>query len=263
MLTDAFLKQFQTIVEKAAGGVTVPIPNGPSHQYLLREPDGSYAVSISDEEPLGHEAFDIDSMIRKATDLHSKDNVSDTVPSDVWYSRDAVESFKGRDCVTLSLSPSPQLVLLKQWEDIGKVQLAQEEIVYLLRTTFAGTFLTRPDLLDMVSKIDIKKGQNLAAEMGKGKVSVNRSMMAEAVGADKLPDTVTFTVPIWKNASMLMFVQGVTLALDLNAQTEKFILTPIPGSIEQAIGKAEYALGERLRNNAGESSTLNFYYGRA
>lgn len=259
MLTDAFLKQFQAVVEKAAGGVAIPVPGGPAHQYLLRMPDGSYEVKEADEEPLGHDAYDIDSIIRKATDLSLS---SETAAGDIWYSRDAVECFNDRDCVTLNLSPSPQLALLQTWEQRGKEQLDQEAFVYLLRTTLAGTFLSRPDLLDMVSKIDIKKGQNVAAEMAKGKVSVSRSMMAEAVGADKLPDTVTFSVPIWKNASMSIFVQGVTVALDLNAQTEKFILTPLAGSIEQAIGKAEAALGERLRATAGEISTLNFYYGR-
>jgi hypothetical protein len=218
----------------------------------------------ANEEPLTHAAFDIDSLLRKAADFKNDSKCGDVAYSgDVWYSRDGVESRHGRDLVRLDFCPSPQLALLQKWEAQGKESLDQEAFVYLLRTTLAGTYLTRTDLLDMVSKIDIKKGQNVAAEMAKGKVSVSRSMMAEAVGADKLPDTVVFTVPIWKNASMSSLVQGVTVALDLNAQTERFILTPIPGSIEQAVGKAEVALGERLRTVAGESSSLNFYYGRA
>ncbi len=260
MLTDAFVKEFVGVVNKANGPVTIQVPGGPGHQYLMRQPDGSYTVQYADEFPESHDAFDIDSLIRKATDFQLG---GDSGKGDVWYSRRMTASHHGRDCVVLALGTSPQLNLLLDWEKQGKAQLDQEAFVYLLRTTLAGTYLTRTDLLDMVSKIDIRKGQNVAAEMAKGKVSVTRAMMAEAVGADKLPDTVAFTVPIWSQASMQSFVQGVVCALDLNAQTEKFVLSPLPGSIEKAIGAAEVALGLALRKSAGEDTRLSFYYGEA
>lgn len=197
-----------------------------------------------------------------ATDISTLvDWTKATAGSEVWYSRKAIigspspERLDVGRC-SLPLSASPQLAFLMGVEKTP-AKLSQSEIIRVLRTTLYGTF--GGDLLPNVRKINLKKGKDVTVEQNRGKVSLNRSDIAEMTGVNEIPEVVAFDVPVFASANMLARAV-VKCDLDLNAETESFTLTILPGEIEAAFAKGEDWLYRTISECVGKDK-VTIYYG--
>lgn len=238
--------QFVSTLAQEASGRRVFRPDGePPNVYLVMKPDGTYERVQTAEPPDRSEALDIDTLCRVAVAYLVPEKPS--LPG-VWYSRDGVvadltpPAEHGPTC-TLKLSMSPQLARLAEWDRQGRVSLEQAPLIITLRTLFAGCV---PDsLVKAVRNVRATKNTDGRSEVGHGKVSVGKSIVAELTGADAIPEQVTFQVPVFAQSSVKV-TQDVRVAIDPDVQNERFTLVVLPGDIEQAQTNAEAILAKRI-----------------
>lgn len=224
---------------KATGNRLLKVPAEPDHVYHLIGPDGEVTRHEAAPRPIAHSAGDLDTVAAKVAE-HG---------GEVWYSREKVvgvlDTETRRDVVAFGLSDSPQFARLAAWADAGRGEVAQVELYLLLRTLFAGCLAAHPSLREDVKKVDIKKAQEASGTVNRANVSMSRAMVAEASNADKLPETLTFDVPVFAEPQV-PFRAKVRVAFDLDPQTERFRFVVIPGEIEQAYADAEVYLYARV-----------------
>lgn len=231
-------------------GQTFQTPAEPKHVYYLNGPDGTDRIE-ADPPPNDHTAADLETVVALAADGETDKSI--------WYSRSGVVARNGpRDRATFRLTPSPQLAKLLEWERTPGI-LKQTALILSLRTLFADCYPDHPTLLESVRRIDVKKGQEAAAEVRQGKVSMSRSMLAEMTGLDKIPETVTFKVPVFAEQAFVSY-KPVRVALDADPQAESFTLIPVPGDVEKAYSGAEDELQTRLAALIGDEK-IKLYHG--
>lgn len=233
----------------------VKAPAEPPHVYFTVEDtaDGIKLVKQTATPPAERSvATDISTLV---------DWTKATPNSEVWYSRNRIIGSPSPErpdvgrCL-LPLAPSPQLAFLIG-VDKSPTPLTQTQLIRTLRTTLFGTF--GGDLLANVRKINLKKGKEVAVEQQRGKVSLNRSDIAEMTGINEIPEVVAFDVPVFGNANILARAV-VKCDLDLNAETENFTLTVLPGEIEAAFAKGEEWLRREIAECVGKDK-VTVYYG--
>jgi hypothetical protein len=187
----------------------------------------------------------------------------DINPKEIWYSRSAVIGLHGADCsgrVTMALKESPQLAQLIAWDAAKRVNVGQRELVMLLRTTFAGYLPGHPTFLENVRKLRTSKSAEVNSEIGKGKVSLGRSVLAEMSGIELIPEEITIRVPVFAAASLLAFAE-VRVCVDPNPEDEQFTLVVIPGQIEQAWRAGEAYIAAKIAGLLGNDSKIPVYHG--
>lgn len=233
----------------------IKAPQEPPHVYYTAEdgPDGIKLVKQT-ATPAAERSI--------ATDIGTLVDWTKVVPSsEIWYSRKGVvgspspERLDAGRC-SLPLFASPQLAFLIGVEK-NPAKLTQTQLITVLRTTLFGTF--GGDLLANVRKINLKKGKDVTVEQQRGKVSLNRSDIAEMTGVNDIPEVVAFDVPVFANAN-IMARAVVKCDLDLNAETESFTLTVLPGEIEAAFTKGEDWLYRTIAESVGKDK-VTVYYG--
>lgn len=230
-------------------------PAEPPHVYLVAE-DGERGITFRKETatpPAERSiATDISTLVEWAKEAKAG--------SEVWYSRKGIigspspERPDAGRC-SLPLTPSPQFAFLIGVEK-QPAKLTQTEIIRHLRTTLFGSI--GGDLLASVRKINLKKGKEVTVEQNRGKVSLNRSDIAEMTGLTDIPELVAFDVPVFANANITARAV-VKCDLDINAETEQFILTVLPGEIEAAFAKAETWLYNAIAECVGKDKVIVYY----
>lgn len=250
------LKHLQTIIDAAnPQRRIVTAPQEPPHVYYVVNEAGAMVRTVA-AEPLGNDkASDLDSVVRVMTD---SDN-----PREIWYSRASVIGLHGGglpDRVTMPLKESPQLAQLIAWDARQRVNVGQRELVMLLRTTFAGCLPSHPTFLENVRKLRTSKAAEVNSEIGKGKVSLGRSVIAEMSGVELIPEEITIRVPVFAAASLLAFAD-VRVCVDPNPEEEQFTLVVIPGQIEQAWRAGEVYIQAKLAALLGNESEIPLYHG--
>lgn len=237
-----------------AGPRVVTADREPPQVYYTTAPDGTLTRQEAAPPPDNHRAGDPAAVCDVAKDA------AKTHAAEVWFSRAgvvAVYADFGRAAFTLS--PSPQMARLAEWDHRGRGIVKQAELILLLRTMFAGCTPSHPNLLESVRRVDTKKANDASSEVRQGKVSLSKSIVAEMSGIDKLPEEITFEVPVFAQAAVKLR-GSVRVAVDPDPQNEQFVLVVLPGDIERATQAAEVALGKQVAELL-EGSEVPSYYG--
>lgn len=234
------------VYEQAAKQAAAPIvvcDREPENVYYLRQPDGRLERTYSAAGPVGHQCLDVGSLVAVLVESLDPELGHNRA---VWYSAQGVAALfdikdqsEGRADFRVRFSkPFDRLMT---W-DRQPAALGHGEMVALLRVLFHNCLPNHPDLLTSVRKVDIKKVQEASGSIQRAGVSMSKAMVAEAAGADRLPEVLTFTVPVF-DAPTLDTRFPVRCAFELDAHAEKFRVEPLPGEVDQAVLAAE----DRLR----------------
>jgi hypothetical protein len=147
-----------------------------------------------------------------------------------------------QDRITIELAysePFKALVkLVKDW----KQGFNQADLVLALRTTFARTF--DASFLECVRRLKFRTAAETSGEIQKGKASVGRQVEQEVTGATALAEELKFRVPVY--ASGHHCYVDILTAIDVNLQTEKLLIIPLPGEIENALNEARELIASEL-----------------
>lgn len=232
-MIDKALEYFAKLARDSAPRIH-QIPGDPRGSYLVIDGDGGVMHHEPSLGPHDHEAYVLDTVVDVARRWKA---------TDIWYSRAEVTAAVGKDVVTMTLAPSPQMKTIAGWGSL--VALGQADFIRLLRTIFPG--MVAPNtLLGQVRRLDFKKAEEYQSQIEAGKISVSRKATAEAVGGDQMPETVVFTVPVFANSSLRGVTAKVEVALDIDTTGERFNLAPVAGQIELAFGAGEDQVANRL-----------------
>lgn len=238
----------------------VPGTPEPKHVYRIERRDGTIEICNAAPQPRDHKALDLTAVVEHAK-LYSD--------SCIWYSRSGVvailnnsdsedEGTPRLDRVSLTLSFSPQILKLLELERNRK-PLTQKELVSLIRTTFADCCPV--ELRPAISELKFKSTAEGASKLTHGTTSVGKLITAEVKGGgsiEQIPETFTLNVPIF--ASGFPSLQKIEVILEIDAQEEKFYLTPKPLDIEDAISRAEEEIHDELTEQM-EKDAKPIYYG--
>lgn len=260
MLPVDSLKLLKQLADDAAPGRRiVTAPAEPPHVYYVVQPDGGLVRTTAVVRPSDHRAADLSSLVAWAKKQAA------AVPC-IWFSRvgvvaGPVPGSDAHDRCRLDLEPSPHLALLMTWEKAGRATVQQAALVILLRTTFAGCYPAFPKLLENVRSVKTSKAADVNSQIGHGKVSLGKSVIAEMSGLGGIPEEVTFRVPVFAAAAVRCYAD-VRVAIDPDPNTESFTLVVIPGQIEEAFATGEAWLADRLAALVGEAK-IPVYHGAA
>lgn len=244
MLNRDTLELLQQTAVKADNQVIFPgCPGEPSHVYYVKNPDGSLTKTYADAPLTKAKFYDFISLAKMA-----KNAVDGGMPVAIWYSVAGVTlviGADGRNRAAITLMQSKPLLKLYEWDKADGVDTSHAALYKGLRTIFANALPTHPTLKADVTKVDIKKAMQLVSEQKTSKVSLSRDMIAESACADRLPEVLTFNVPVFSDP-IAPFKIDVRVAFMLDLEKEAFTLTVLPGEIEAAAGEAEDYLERRL-----------------
>ena len=232
MLTEQAVKLIQDTAVKADGKRIIKPEAEPKHVYFIQQDDGSLEKRFAESGPVDYEAHSFETLAQLAADA--------PVPphSAIWYSTSGVTvTFDEtlRDRANLPLSDSTPFAKLTEWNGAGVNGVLMDHIstFTMFRTLFRDCLPAHSSLRD-----DIKKAQEAASGVSRTAVSMSKSLIAEASGADKLPEVLTFDVPVFAEAYAPVRAL-VRVAFDLEPQQERFRFIVLPGEIEKAQAVAE------------------------
>lgn len=264
MLNELFVKAVADLATKAAGpqNRVIKVPGEPAHVYHLIDGNGEIQRHTVTPPAEDRKALDIPTVVRS---LSATERDGD--PAEVWYSRTGVVGLikwsDRTDRCTFALAHSKPFKMLGEWDQAGGRSLTQGELWALLRTTFAGCTPAHPNLKEQIGQVDIKKAQEASGTVTREKVSVSRKLMAEASGANQLPEVLTVEVPVFDSPQVPTKAQ-VRVAFDLDAQDERFRLVVLPNQMEAAAATGEAALLKQIDEQlaAQKVEGVPVYYGR-
>ena len=266
LMRDALELLLKTGVQASGkDAVIFAVPTEPHGTYFIREPDGK--ITRHDKTFQSNvKALDIETVVRWS--------IREAVGTQLWYCRSKVQARSSDTPVhrcTFDLKSSDPFSAIKSWPKTG-FRADQRTLHRLFRTVFADCMANHTDILDVIKRVDIKKAQEAAGELTKGRVSMSRSMVAEAAGADKIPDVLRFIVPVYETPNVPVKTE-IRVAFELDAQDEVFILTPLPGAVENAEVQGESKLWDMLQgalhgqtdtqHEPGDAHETPVYYGDA
>lgn len=260
MITDDAIRLIQQTAIKAHGSRIHKAEAEPKHVYYVEQPDGALRTVEATPEPAAFTAGDFDSLARIVVDQGNGECAS------IWCSTVGIvglfDDTDRRDRVTLKLTPSFQFVELSRWNGAGIAGVAFDHVqtYTLFRSLFRDALPAHSSIRDDIRKVDIQKAQQAAGEVSRTAVSMSKRLIAEASGADRLPEVLTFDVPVFAEAVAPIRAQ-IRVAFDLDPQQEKFRFIVLPNEIEAAIATAEEWLMRQVRAVLGETK-INVFCGR-
>lgn len=250
MITKEAVELIQQTAVKAAGVAAeiMVAPGEPAGWYYVRNDKGvmerTAAVVVA-----ALAAEDLDTLVRVV-----KDQAAET--GAIYYTPGTNKGISPgatvaglfdancRDRVTLHAKHSEPFAKLQKWSQEGGASLTQVELYGLLRTTFHGTLPTEINLIEAIRRVDIKKVQEASGTVDRKGVSMSRSLVAEASGADRLPETFELTLPVYEGS--IRVLAHVRCGLDIDAQRESFRVTVLPGQIDDALEVAAGRIDDDL-----------------
>lgn len=262
MIREAIEKVWSMAVE--SGPVTVKPPGEPPQVYLLRDGEGNYERVYAEPPPTQHRHLSVESLVDAAVAGY----VDDLDKPEIWVHGGGLtlvpfpqgQAIHSHHREFFPLEQSKPFLALRAWDKTTPV-LTQMELVRLLRTTFYGCGLD--DVLPLIRSVDIEKVQQSKSDIKTTGVSISRKLTAEAGGAEKLPPVLAVKVPVWDDANFGLRAV-VMCAFELDAQSEKFVIEPLPGEIRKAATEAETSLYRRvatLLDQHGATDKVRLYHG--
>jgi hypothetical protein len=273
MLQEA-LEWLSQQAEKAKDVKILDVPGDASHLFRLMTPDGRIATFSKDPQARSHEAFSLETVTtlalrfsaRFAEDAARTEAAKTSDLPAIWYNRDAIvcllDDETRRDRVHFRLRQHPAMRQLCEWTQNAPPDLDQRSFVRLLKITFAGCLGKCEGLLDAVRTVRFAGASNSESVVQQGKSSTGKSVRAEIAGADRFPEYVTIDCPIWINL-LAERRYSVVCSLDVDAGSERFKLTPLPGAVEKAIQMGEEDIHWHLGDQLDKEKILSdrIYYG--
>lgn len=235
MMDAEFIGAIERIAQEAANvsGKVAMIPGIPK-SYFTKDENGEVAIHRI--------PFDEASQ---ALSLSSLCGWLEEEVGEIWYSRSAAVAFKHLDEEVKPDSCKFDMPFSKQFAKLIEiysrpdgVAYSQAELWHLLRTVFVDCLPSHANLIQKIGRVDIKKVAESTAVQRRDGVSLSRSMVAEAAGANELPETLVFDVPVYEIAAVRIHAT-VRCAFALDSQSERFQLHVLPGEIEKV-----YSIGE-------------------
>ncbi|MEM6330386.1 MAG: hypothetical protein AAF790_09065 [Planctomycetota bacterium] len=100
-----------------------------------------------------------------------------------------------------------------------------------------------PDFIANVSSINCRSNSGIESSSEQGRDSFGKSVSAELIGADALPETVSVKVPVW-----LEYEHTITVPLTVQVDPHEctFRLQPTPGEVERRTHEAVRKLRDDL-----------------
>ncbi len=268
MREEALLLLQQTAV-KADGNRWFNVPGEPPFVYYV-EQNGSLAKRYATLPPLRREVADVPSLVRFLMDYVDQTDEKPTGLRQIWIDQTQLVSLAGgRDSAILRIPVSAPFAMLTEWNQkpATGVMLTQAELWRLLRTTFRGFLPNHSGLATQVGKVDIQKVQESKGVTSREKVSMHKSLIAEASGAKDLPEVLTFNVPLFDRKPLSCTV-NIDVAFELDATSEKFNMTVLPGEIDKANADGRAYLQSQVyaafstETKEGEETSIEVYHGR-
>lgn len=248
MFEDTALQRIQQTAVKASGNRIHKPGAEPDHVYLTEDVNGNLTRQIAVPKPVNHGPTDFRSVValaHAAGQLQTDSVTSEQTfePVTLWCSLAgvvAVLSADRRDRANLKLTKSGPFAELCRWANSGVGGVAVDHVTAytLFRTLFRAALPAHPTIRDDIRKVDIGKAQQASSDVSRTAVSMSKKLIAEASGADRLPEVLTFSVPVFAEAIAPIKVL-VEVAFDLDPQQEKFRFIVLPNQIETAVAEAE------------------------
>jgi hypothetical protein len=246
MLKDA-LDRVVELARMSPMPTVVELAKEPPHRYGLAE-NGKLQIIDAAPLPRNHKLLSLEAV----ADWAVRFLTAAEGPCVIWYSRKAVavvEDLYRRDRGTYELRLSHPLLKLMALERQG-AGMTQKAMVKFLRVDMAGCLGAAGNFLEQVRKVVFRTCGESAGLVQHGKASLGKSIMAELQGAEAVPELVVFDVPCFDN--LYLPSQQVAVAVDIDAATETFSLTPLPGTIELALRAGEERIACRVAELLGE-----------
>lgn len=256
MFANDTLTTIQRTAVEAHGNRIIYAPAEPKHVYWLRDSQGELQKQHAEPEPAKHEPTNFESVVAIAKDADHEQDQS------LWCSLSgvvAILSDDRRERATLKLTKSKQFAKLCEWDKAGVNGESLDHVTTytLFRTLFRDSLPAHGTIRDDIRKVDIQKAQQAASDVSRTAVSMSKKLIAEASGADKLPDVLTFDVPVFAEAIAPIRVK-IRVAFDLDPQQERFRFIVLPNEIETAVADAEAWVEKRIVDLIGDENTDMF-----
>jgi hypothetical protein len=146
-----------------------------------------------------------------------------------------------REYVRLSLTPSPQLLLLQSFAAAQVIE--QRRLVRILRHDLAGC--VDESVLIAFRTVDFEKMENARRTIDTARQSMDADIVAQVRG-EKKPEEFEVNFPLFAMKELATVRSSVRLTIDIDCSNQKFILQAKPGHLEQAIDDARAAVAVRL-----------------
>lgn len=159
-----------------------------------------------------------------------------------------------REFVTLPLEETRLYQTLCGLE--GK-ELDQQDLIHLLRFDLRDA-TGLETMLAAVRNLRFRSGESGQSNLQHGNESLGMSVEAEVTGAGDLPETLLIGTPVFSNPGESVFSAEIELGLEINSRRRLFYLSPMPGSLEDAMHNAVENIRERVLE---EIADLPIFYG--
>lgn len=249
MLQEA-IEHIGTMATDAASPKITPIPNDPTQVLLSIK--GVYEKHQLPPATRKHTVRTLDDMIlitERAESVWGGKPV-------LWHDRASVvlivDDGERRDLVTMPLQISETYATV---EGLARRTFSQKEFVQLLRVSLRGCVLDG-NLLPAVRALKFQTNSSGSSQIKHGQESMGREIESQIVGADAIPEEVTLQTRVYNNPDV-QYMAKVTCALDIDLESQKFTLRPMPDQLEEAVQGAQNEVRTRLE----ELKDVQSFYG--
>jgi hypothetical protein len=207
------------------------VNSNPNERYVVKKGD-AYEVLMNDPAPRNHYPESLDSLIKIVTrEGEHADMIS------VWCSSGAVVAVlddygKRINRATMKLSHSMPWTTLQQLSR-SRPSMLQKQVLRTLRIDLAGCGVP-PDVITAVRTINFSKQESGKSEVTPSKESLDRRVLAEVSGAQKLPESFVVTLPIYENPGESALAD-VTVLLEVEPAEGTFCLIPLIHEMQRAV----------------------------
>lgn len=250
-MIDAGINAIVDLARKA-GSQVLECKQEPEGTYYVRQGNGELVKTRADVAPRRHVVHDIETIVQLANRF--KDTAS------VWHNFEGVtvlvDDNARNESARLALKPSKQFETLAKFDGDGwkNHALTQQELILLLRTTFAKSGPSA-GLLAVVRKLRFRSAVESSAEIKHTRASVGKQVEQQVTGDADLPETTIFDIPVYESGFNVLF--KIEVAIDLNLAGERFHLIPLPGQIAAAREHATDAMNRFLLQEIGKDGAVH------
>ncbi|MGD0040327.1 MAG: hypothetical protein ABSE84_07930 [Isosphaeraceae bacterium] len=145
-----------------------------------------------------------------------------------------------RDFVKLSLKPAPQFQAAQGLSAMA-APISQEELIALLRHKLGAP----KDLVSVFRSVDFQRTDGAQANLQHGKNTLGKQVNAQLVGADRVPEEITLTIPVFTNCG-LNTPYPLKLNVDVDVVRCQFRLVVVPGGLDDLMDRAQEAIAKSL-----------------
>lgn len=241
----------QVTAQKAMEVQIEPMPNNPEKALLFAggvhtEIDTPYVAP-----PRQHTVQSVESFAAAFARWAGGDKANIWMDLGSWSLSFFTDEPLRRSSVTLKLTPSPQLLLLRTFE--REVSRDQKTLVRMLRHDLAGC--VDPGVLAAFRSIDFQKIATARGTIEHSKQSLDSDIVAQVTG-DKKPEEFLVDAPLFAMKELDARTR-IGITIDIDCAGSKFVLQAKPGHLELALDDARAAVLVKLENDLAAAGQEN------